>query len=70
MEVPGHDGKKGFGGACFPKDILALVKYAKTLGLQPENLETTVKTNNKIRSKYEKLDCREAEQNVSFNDKI
>ena len=29
MNVPGHDGRKGFGGACFPKDSLALVKYAE-----------------------------------------
>ena len=21
MNVPGHDGKKGFGGACFPKIV-------------------------------------------------
>ena len=21
MNVPGHDGKFGFGGSCFPKDI-------------------------------------------------
>ena len=29
MNVPGHDGRKGFGGACFPKDSLALIKFAK-----------------------------------------
>ena len=23
MNVPGHDGKFGFGGSCFPKDIQA-----------------------------------------------
>ena len=31
MDVPGHDGRKGFGGACFPKDSLAFVKYADSL---------------------------------------
>ena len=31
MNVPGHDGKRGFGGACFPKDSLALIKYAHSI---------------------------------------
>jgi len=26
--VPGHDGKFGFGGTCFPKDINALIEFA------------------------------------------
>ena len=25
--VPGYDGKRGFGGACFPKDTLAFTKF-------------------------------------------
>ena len=29
MNVPGHDGRKGFGGACFPKDSLALINLRK-----------------------------------------
>ena len=70
MNVPGHDGRKGFGGACFPKDSLALVKFGKNLGIDLNSLITTVKINNKIRSKYKELDSRESEQNVSFNDKI
>ena len=70
MNVPGHDGKKGFGGACFPKDSLALIKHAKSLGVDLNSLISTVKINNKIRSNYEELDSRESEQNVSFDDKI
>ncbi len=70
MNVPGHDGKKGFGGACFPKDSLAFIKYAKSLGIDLKSLESTVKINNKIRSKYKTLDSREYEQNVIFDDKI
>lgn len=70
MDVPGHDGRKGFGGACFPKDSLALVKYADSLETELNILKKVIKTNNKIRSRYEDLDCRESEQNVSFDDKI
>ena len=28
MQVPGPDGRFGFGGACFPKDLSALINYA------------------------------------------
>tara|TARA_B100000900_G_C20492868_1_gene680321 strand:+ start:246 stop:1109 length:864 start_codon:yes stop_codon:yes gene_type:complete len=70
MSVPGHDGKKGFGGACFPKDSLALVKYADSKNVDLKLLETTIKSNNRIRSKYKDLDRRESEQNISFDDKI
>ena len=30
--VPGHDGKFGFGGTCFPKDINALIQYGNMNG--------------------------------------
>tara|TARA_Y100000591_G_C21690384_1_gene622796 strand:- start:51 stop:914 length:864 start_codon:yes stop_codon:yes gene_type:complete len=70
MNVPGHDGRKGFGGACFPKDSLALIKFAKNFDVDLNSLISTVKINNKIRSNYEELDSRESEQNVSFDDKI
>ena len=70
MSVPGHDGRKGFGGACFPKDSLALVKYAKDQEVDLSLLKTVIKINNKIRSEYKDLDSRESEQNVSYDDKI
>ena len=70
MNVPGHDGRLGFGGACFPKDSLALAKYAKNNGISLDALKTIIRKNNKIRSKYAELDDRESEQNVSFDDKI
>ena len=70
MDVPGHDGRKGFGGACFPKDSLALIKFAKSINVDLDSLISTVKINNKIRSEYAVLDTRESEQNVSFDDKI
>ncbi len=29
LNVPGHDGKLGYGGTCFPKDVNAIIKFAK-----------------------------------------
>ena len=70
MNVPGHDDRKGFGGACFPKDCLALAKYSIDLDSKMNLLTKAIKINNKIRSSYEELDERESVQNVSFDDKI
>ena len=54
----------------FPKDSLALIKFAKSLDVNLTSLISTVKINNRIRSEYEELDSRESQQNVSFDDKI
>jgi len=70
MNVPGHDGKKGFGGACFPKDTIALIKYADSIGVDLKTLKAVVNKNNKIRKEYDDIGSREREQNVSFDDKI
>ena len=35
----------GFGGSCFPKDVQALVDYAKRLGVDPSILESTLEVN-------------------------
>jgi UDPglucose 6-dehydrogenase len=33
MSVPGPDGKYGWGGACFPKDVSAIIKEATDLNV-------------------------------------
>ena len=66
MNVPGHDGRRGFGGACFPKDTQALLKYAASIGVNLSALETVINKNNLIRSSYSDLDKREKEQNINY----
>ena len=66
MQVPGHDGRLGFGGACLPKDSDALVKYANQIEKQLNLLNNAIKLNNDIRSSYNKETDRELEQNISF----
>jgi UDPglucose 6-dehydrogenase len=36
MDVPGPDGKYGWGGACFPKDVSAIIKEASDIGVDFE----------------------------------
>lgn len=67
MSVPGHDGKLGFGGACFTKDTAALLNYAQNLKVQFDILEKAVQLNNSIRSLYEDIDQREKDQNVNYD---
>jgi UDPglucose 6-dehydrogenase len=59
-KVPGPDGKLGFGGACFPKDLSAIL-YEDTLPL----LAVTKYSNNQRRMTYER-DSREIEQGIKF----
>ncbi len=61
MQVPGPDGRYGFGGACFTKDCAAFSNFADNFTL----LEEAIRANNIIRSQYE-LDSREKEQKVSY----
>jgi UDPglucose 6-dehydrogenase len=49
MMVPGPDGMLGFGGACFPKDTSAFIKFAIDNGMPLNVLESAVLKNNLIR---------------------
>jgi len=61
MRVPGFDGKRGFGGACLPKDIAAFSESFKGFTL----LEKVITINNEYRSQYD-LDEREKTNNVNY----
>jgi len=47
--VPGPDGKLGFGGSCFPKDINALLDLANKLEIDVFTLDGAWETNLKVR---------------------
>ncbi len=49
MQVPGPDGKPGFGGSCFPKDIQAMISFSEDLGIQTNVLKGAWNTNLKLR---------------------
>ncbi len=35
FSTPGPDGRRGFGGSCFPKDINAMITFASKLNVEP-----------------------------------
>jgi len=57
LAVPGPDGKCGFGGSCFPKDLQAMMSHARSNGVEPSVLDGAWKTNLNVRPErdWEKL---------------
>lgn len=49
LHVPGPDGKLGFGGTCFPKDINAFISFANQNKVKMNVLEAAWKTNLEVR---------------------
>jgi len=49
LNVPGHDGRYGFGGSCFPKDIQALINFGESNDVDMSVLKGAWKTNLKVR---------------------
>ena len=47
--VPGPDGKLGFGGSCFPKDLNAMISLCYQLGMWPHTLIGVWDTNLDVR---------------------
>lgn len=46
---PGPDGKYGFGGSCFPKDVNALINFAESVSANPMVLRSVWKKNLEVR---------------------
>ena len=44
-KVPGHDGKCGFGGTCFPKDTKSFVSEMKKCGMKSYILSSVIERN-------------------------
>lgn len=47
--VPGPDGKFGYGGTCFPKDVKAFITWLNNNGVNPSLLQTVNDINERIR---------------------
>tara|TARA_R100000234_G_C4994351_1_gene177098 strand:+ start:851 stop:1717 length:867 start_codon:yes stop_codon:yes gene_type:complete len=57
FSTPGPDGKRGFGGSCFPKDVNAMINFAENLGIEPTVLSAVWDKNLQVRPEkdWEKL---------------
>ena len=49
LNVPGHDGKLGYGGTCFPKDVNALLSFSKKHDIELNTIKGGWKTYLKVR---------------------
>ena len=49
LNVPGLDGKRGFGGSCFPKDISAFMAFSKEIGVNTHTINGAWETNLEVR---------------------
>ena len=60
LHVPGPDGRMGFGGSCFPKDINAFMSMADDLGVDIPTIKGAWETNLNVRPErdWEKLEGR------------
>jgi UDPglucose 6-dehydrogenase len=58
VNVPGHDGKFGYGGTCFPKDVNSLLYFSEKKGIKLNTIYGGWKTNLNVR------DCRDWEKKI------
>ena len=49
IQVPGPDGKLGFGGNCLPKDVKAIIEFSNKLGIKLSTVKGAWDTNVKVR---------------------
>ena len=71
LNVPGHDGKFGFGGSCFPKDIQAMIDFGESFGLEMNTLKGAWATNLEVRPEkdWEELKGRAVVEKEDSNSK-
>ena len=57
VNVPGNDGKLGFSGSCFPKDLQAITHFAESMNIDTKVLKGAWETNLEVRPSkdWEKL---------------
>jgi UDPglucose 6-dehydrogenase len=49
LQVPGPDGKLGFGGSCFPKDLRAIIQFGEESEVDMKTLKAAWETNLEVR---------------------
>ena len=52
MEVPGHDGTRGFGGKCLPKDLDFMIETLRSLSIRDDWFKQIRELNKKWQGKF------------------
>ncbi len=53
LDVPGHDGQRGFGGKCFPKDLNAFISLFHEIGVDPTIMKAVWEKNLEVRNEQD-----------------
>ena len=66
LSVPGPDGKYGFGGSCFPKDVQAMIHFMDSLDVPSNTITGVWETNLEVRPEedWKKLKGRAIVENM------
>ena len=59
LHVPGPDGKPGYGGVCFPKDVNAIATLARSFDVPLNTIEAGWKTNLEVRPEQDWIELGE-----------
>tara|TARA_R100000008_G_C3565641_1_gene158995 strand:- start:143 stop:976 length:834 start_codon:yes stop_codon:yes gene_type:complete len=53
LDAPGHDGRMGFGGKCFPKDLNAFIYLFEEIGVKPTVMNAAWEKNLEVREDFD-----------------
>ena len=69
-DVPGHDGDRGFGGKCFPKDVNAMIKWGDKNGFPMNTIKAAEEVNKRVRNNkdWENIKGATTENNYKENE--
>lgn len=67
-DVPGHDGDRGYGGKCYPKDMQAFIKWSEKNKLHTDMCKAAEKVNARVRSNKDWLDIKGATSKNNYED--
>ncbi|MCF8019825.1 MAG: hypothetical protein K9L62_10480 [Vallitaleaceae bacterium] len=67
-DVPGHDGDRGYGGKCFPKDVKAFVKWAEEQNVNMDMCRAADAVNERIRKKKDWFNIKGATTKNGYGD--
>ena len=67
IDVPGHDGDRGYGGKCFPKDVRSFFNWAESIGCTAYMPRAANHVNNLVRNNKDWLDIKGATSHNSYD---